>query len=121
MALTELLDLEPAPGQKSQAVVWPAPTPDTTLAAQQQQQDRLAEIRRCSAYPNTRMLIQAGMGVLVLLELIMMGIAMDALQSTSLSATPVFGTVIDIVITIAVGNILLALLDMADATVAKRN
>lgn len=128
MPATELFEFAPVAGQASQARAQPADNGSQSGAHATPQAkidiDRLNSLRRGSVYPNTRMLIQTGIVILVLAEAILMGLQMDAMSGTTLAATPlgstpVFGALIAIIGTIAIGNVLLAVLDMADVAVRK--
>lgn len=126
--VTELFGFEPVAGQASQAQAqqannWPQPgfrsTPEKRTDI-----DRLNLLRLSSVYPNTRALIHTGIVILVFAELIMMGLQMGALSGTNLAATgpgasPVIGALTAIIGTIAIGNVLMAVLDMADVAVRK--
>lgn len=115
MPVTELLGLEPVAPLPSK---WPQPgvrsTPEPKLDSA-----RLEVLRRASVYPNTRNLISTGMMVLVAAELILMAAQMSVLGGSSAAAIPVFTAVIAMIVTLIIGNVLLAVLDLADAAVRK--
>ena len=115
ISVTQLLGLEPPPAQPS---VWPQAgvrsTPERRLGS-----DRLTELRHGSAYPNTRMLIASGIVIAVIAELLVMFMQMSASRGSGSTGIPLFTSVIAVITTIAIGNVLLAVLDMADVAVRK--
>lgn len=113
MPVTELLGLDAAPSQASQAA---APASHFPPAAEAQQQQRLSSLRRISGYPKTRLVIQVGMFALVFIELVLLGVQLDALPPST-RQVPILRALIAIPITVAVGNVLLAVLDIADTAV----
>ena len=117
--VTELLGLDAAPGHDKPvkpASVWPEPGTRSTPEPKETQADRLAAIRRGSAYPNTRFFIQVGMVVMVIGELLVMIFGLTRTQPLG-AEPPIISAIVNIIITIVAANVLLATLDLADAAV----
>lgn len=108
---------EANPGNETQASTWPKPgersTSDPGLDQGALQRKVLGAIRHHSAYPKTRALIELGMWLAVMAEVL---VALSAKYGAQ-NYTPVFQMFIAVVATIAIGNALLAVFDMADLAI----